>query len=102
MRIDAQRYLAKFAARNIRQVSPISWKSDLCDTFLRPFQNHVSPEVPALDDRREKERLDDRFSDLPMQLEPPKSLRNPLVENPFSESDVVEGDVASIESKQIT
>ena len=51
VRIGGQRYLAKFAARNKRQVSYISWKADLCDTFLRPFQNHDSPEVPVLDDR---------------------------------------------------
>ena len=95
VRIDGQRYLAKFAARNIRQVSPISWKSDLCDTFLRPFQNQNSSEVPALDEGSEKERLDDKVSDLPMPLEPPKSVRNPLIEDPFSGGNVSDGEAKS-------
>ena len=39
--------------------------------------------------------MDDKFSDLPMPLEPPKSVRNPLVEDPFSKGNVSDGDVKS-------
>ena len=51
LRVDGQRYLAQFAARNVRQITPISWKKDLCDSFLIPFQHDGdSGEVPAIGD----------------------------------------------------
>ncbi len=83
LRVDGQRCLAQFAARNVRQITPISWKKDLCDSFLIPFQqDDDSGEVPAIGDGNRppdaKEALE--FSDLPPVLEPPPSVRNPLLD----------------------
>ena len=83
LRVDGQRYLAQFAARNVRQVTPISWEKDLCDSFLIPFQHDDdSGEVPAIGDgnRSPDTKKPLEFSDLPPVLEPPSSVRNPLLD----------------------
>ena len=83
IRVDGERYLAQFSARNIRQVTPISFKADLCDSFLIPFKNDGG-DVPLEDDRKRpvlEEGPPDRDDDmLPPVLEPPKSVRNPLLD----------------------
>ena len=83
IRVDGERYLAQFSARNIRQVTPISFKADLCDSFLIPFKNDGG-DVPLEDDRNKQVLEDgppDRDDDgLPPVLEPPKSVRNPLLD----------------------
>ena len=87
MRIDGQRYLARFAARNVRQITPISWKADLCDSFLQPFDLGDSERL-AIDGSSNPDRPpdSDRFQgDLPMPLEPPKSVRNPRLEIGFED-----------------
>ena len=87
MRIDGQRYLARFAARNVRQITPISWKADLCDSFLQPFDLGDSEHL-AIDGSSNPDRPpdSDRFQgDLPMPLEPPKSVRNPRLKIGFED-----------------
>ena len=83
IRVDGERYLAQFSARNIRQVTPISFKADLCDSFLIPFK-HDGGDVPLEDDRNKpvlEEGPPDRDDNgLPPVLEPPKSVRNPLLD----------------------
>ena len=88
MRIDGQRYLARFAARNVRQITPISWKADLCDSFLQAFDIGDNSDRLAIDEPSKSERPpdSDRFQgDLPMPLEPPKSVRNPRLEMGFED-----------------
>ena len=84
MRIDGQRYLTRFAARNIRQITPISWKADLCDSFLQAFDHGGDSGRLAIDEPLNSDRPPDpdRFQgDLPMPLEPPRSVRNPRLES---------------------
>ena len=88
MRIDGQRYLARFAARNVRQITPISWKADLCDSFLQAFDIGDNSDRLAIDEPSKSDRPpdSDRFQgDLPMPLEPPKSVRNPRLEMGFED-----------------
>ena len=42
VRIDGELQLVQFCAKNIRNITPISWKKRLCDSFLKP----VSIELP--------------------------------------------------------
>ena len=83
IRVDGERYLAQFSARNIRQVTPISCKAELCDSFLIPFK-HDDEGLPLEDDRNKpilEEGSPDRDDNvLPPVLEPPKSVRNPLLD----------------------
>ena len=88
MRIDGQRYLARFAARNVRQITPISWKADLCDSFLQAFDLGDDSDRLAIAEPSKSDRPpdSDRFQgDLPMPLEPPKSVRNPRLEMGFED-----------------
>ena len=88
MRIDGQRYLARFAARNVRQITPISWKADLCDSFLQAFDIGDNSDRLAIDEPSKSDRPpdSDRFQgDLSMPLEPPKSVRNPRLEMGFED-----------------
>ena len=82
LRLDGGRYLAQFSARNIRQVTPISFKPDLCDSFLIPFKHEGGD---AIGDGREADVVEDRprepeLPDLPPVLEPPPSVGNPLLD----------------------
>lgn len=88
MRIDGQRYLARFSARNVRQITPISWKADLCDSFLNKFDFDGGPDDLAIEPPRDPKGIvgDEPQDDLPVPLEPPKSVRNPRVQ--FDDEDL--------------
>ena len=97
IRVDGERYLAQFSARNIRQVTPISFKAELCDSFLIPFK-HDGGDV-SLEDDRNRPILEERPPDgdeqgLPPVLEPPKAVRNPLLD--------AQVDVASRKRQRVT
>ena len=64
-------------------MTPISFKAELCDSFLIPFK-HDGEDLP-LEDNRNKPILEEGSQDrdhhgLPPVLEPPKSVRNPLLD----------------------
>ena len=53
VRIDDELQLVQFCAKNIRTITPISWKKRLCDSFLRPVSLELPDEQPqALPDHR--------------------------------------------------
>ena len=43
VRIDQEFHLMQFAARNVRQITPISWDLKLCDSFLAPMVGGEDP-----------------------------------------------------------
>ena len=44
VRIDQEFHLMQFAARNVRQIAPISWDLKLCDSFLAPMVGGEAPQ----------------------------------------------------------
>ena len=44
VRIDQEVHLMQFAARNVRQITPISWDLKLCDSFLAPMVGGEAPQ----------------------------------------------------------
>ena len=94
VRMDGEIHLMQFNARNIRQITPISWNAQLCDSFLIPVALPVEQEeVPQPVDDGERDdqpeppgQLGDGGADLdldfdlPPTLEPAKGGQHPEVE----------------------
>ena len=66
VRIDDELQLVQFCAKNIRTITPISWKKRLCDSFLRPVSLELPDEQPqALPDHRgEADEVKDLLQDM--------------------------------------
>ena len=93
VRMDGEIHLMQFNARNIRQITPISWNAQLCDSFLIPValpveQGDVVPPVADGERDDQPEPLgdppggdgDELNFDLPPTLEPAKGGQHPEVE----------------------
>ena len=46
VRIDGELQLIQFNAKNVRQITPISWNPQLCDSFLAPMESPVAADEP--------------------------------------------------------
>ena len=92
VRMDGEIHLMQFSARNIRQITPISWDAQLCDSFLIPVALPVEQgegPPPVADGERDDHpeppgepsggggELD---FDLPPTLEPAKGGQHPEIE----------------------
>ena len=65
VRIDDELQLVQFNAKNIRTITPISWKKRLCDSFLRPVKVELPDEQPqALPDHHDEDRVAREVKDL--------------------------------------
>ena len=93
VRMDGEIHLMQFNARNIRQITPISWNAQLCDSFLIPVALPVEQGdgVPPVADGERDDRPeplgdppggggDELNFDLPPTLEPAKGGQHPEVE----------------------
>ena len=94
VRIDQEFHLMLFAARNVRQITPISWDLKLCDSFLAPMPEAVGdvardppqvappPAAPAIggDDLPDIPGFHDGDGGLPPMLEPARGGQHPEVE----------------------
>ena len=86
VRLDGDLQLVQFCAKNIRTITPISWKKRLCDSFLKPVSIELPDEPQALpgpsDESKEVKDLlqdmDDLFgpSPSPVVEESEKSVGN--------------------------
>jgi len=51
LRVDGQLQLRRFYARNVREISPLTWKAELCKSVLIPVErlgDHDAVEPPLL------------------------------------------------------
>ena len=95
VRIDQEFHLMLFAARNVRQITPISWDLKLCDSFLAPMPEAVGdvprdppqaapppPVGPAIggEELPDIPGFDDDDGGLPPMLEPARGGQHPEVE----------------------